>query len=86
MVEVAAGHYGAQQIFAVAGHEQGADVQFRPARGADVVIDDISFGGAEDPHEGPDHIAIRDMRTSMRQAEPGAHVGSRLKVPPELAT
>jgi len=72
VVEVAAGSYGRQQLYSAPGHDDGPDVLFRPAPGADVVLEELSFGEGDDARTGPDRITVRGMSLLVRTIEPGA--------------
>jgi hypothetical protein len=73
VIEVAAGTYGPQQIFSAPGHEEGPDVLIRPAKNADVVLSELTFGDADaDAGNGPDHLAVRGMSLVTNAEEPGA--------------
>jgi hypothetical protein len=47
-------------------------VVFRPAAGARVVLQGLSFGAGGDPVAGPDFITVRGMETSYKGSAPGA--------------
>jgi hypothetical protein len=70
IVEVAAGTYPSQVILAQPGHASGADVVFRPAAGARVVLGGLSFGTGDAP-QGPDRITVAGMHTTTKPTEPG---------------
>jgi hypothetical protein len=62
VVQVAAGHYGRQELPGFASKPaEGGPVVFRPAEGAQVTTGELRFGGPLAADRGPSGITVRDM-------------------------
>ena len=71
VVEVAGGRYRSQRIVAASG-KRAPNIVFRPARGARVVLQGLSFGSGGDAAFGPRNITMRGMSTARKGSAPGA--------------